>query len=219
MSESPHAPLPVICDRCRAEGLAGDDPFAAFGDLLDFAPVPRRPRVGGWTPEVQRAFVAALAITGSPRQAAFAVGRAANGFEQLKKARGNASFLAACERAVALAEEKARHRLAAGLDALARADASADPAAAPNLPAPIAPTPPPRPSPRPTASACAPRPSTAPSTAPRSRSSTPAARSARAASTTIASPSITSRAAAARRRPKPAATGSPIRMRSASPAP
>ena len=41
MTESPHRPPPplyVICDRCRAEGQAGEDPF---GDPLDFAPVPR----------------------------------------------------------------------------------------------------------------------------------------------------------------------------------
>jgi hypothetical protein len=56
-----HGPLPVICDRCRAEGLAGEDPFEAFGALLDFDPVPRRAhRADGWDAEVQRAYIAAL---------------------------------------------------------------------------------------------------------------------------------------------------------------
>jgi hypothetical protein len=76
MSDSP-APIPVVCDRCRAEGLAGDDPFEAFGDLLDFEPVPRRKaRADGWDAECQRAFVAALSLTGSVRAAARAVGKA-----------------------------------------------------------------------------------------------------------------------------------------------
>ena len=38
-------PFPVLCDRCRAEGLAGEAVFAGLaglGDLLDFEPVPRR---------------------------------------------------------------------------------------------------------------------------------------------------------------------------------
>ena len=65
-----HPPIPVICDRCRAEGFGNAEEFADFGDLLDFEPVPRRPRADGWTPEVQRAFIAALAVTGSDRQAA-----------------------------------------------------------------------------------------------------------------------------------------------------
>lgn len=33
---------PVICDHCRAEGLAGEGPFADFGAFFDFEPVPRR---------------------------------------------------------------------------------------------------------------------------------------------------------------------------------
>ena len=66
-------PFPVLCDRCRAEGLAGEAEFAELadlGDLLDFEPVPRRKRANGWDAEVQRAFIVALAVTGSDRQAA-----------------------------------------------------------------------------------------------------------------------------------------------------
>jgi hypothetical protein len=136
----PH-PIPVLCDRCRATGLPGAEPFTDFGDLLDFAPVPRRPRVGGWNPQVQRAFIAALALTGSPRQAAAAVCRAAFGVEQLRKASGSEGFNQAYDRALALAEEKGRHRLAANFAALATIEAAAHPGEhhAPTEAAPLAP--------------------------------------------------------------------------------
>jgi hypothetical protein len=48
-------PIPVICDRCRADGV-GEDPFEAFGALLDFEPVPKAKRADGWDEECQRAF-------------------------------------------------------------------------------------------------------------------------------------------------------------------
>ena len=41
-----HAPIPVICDRCRVQGTAGAENFTDVGDLLDFQPVPRRPCPG-----------------------------------------------------------------------------------------------------------------------------------------------------------------------------
>lgn len=109
------SPIPVICDRCRAEGFGDAEGFADFGDLLDFEPVPRRPRADGWTPEVQRAFIAALAVTGSDRQAARAVGKAQYGVEQLKKAKGNEGFMAAHARALAFAADDRNRRLAAGV--------------------------------------------------------------------------------------------------------
>jgi hypothetical protein len=112
------APVPVICDRCRAEGLGGAVPFLDLGDLLEFEPVPRRPRANGWTPEVQRHFIAALAVTGSDRQAAHAVGKAQFGVDQLKKAKGNEGFLAAHARALAMAADDKSRRLAAGLHAV-----------------------------------------------------------------------------------------------------
>lgn len=112
-------PFPVLCDRCRAEGLAGEAEFAelaGLGGLLDFEPVPRRvERAGGWTPEVQRAFVAALAVTGSDRQAAAVVGRAQFGVTQLCQAKGNEGFLAARARAKEIFQEKERVRRSDGL--------------------------------------------------------------------------------------------------------
>jgi hypothetical protein len=114
MSDSPNPstpPIPVICDKCRASGMAGDEAFAAVPDLLNFDPVPRRPHANGWTPEHQRAFVAALAISGSMRQAARYVGRAAYGAEQLRTAKGGRSFDAACEAAMELARDREIARL------------------------------------------------------------------------------------------------------------
>ena len=110
-----HPPIPVVCDRCRAEGFGGAEPFADLGGLLEFEPVPRRPRADGWTPELQRAFIAALAVTGSDRQAAHAVGKAQFGVEQLKKAKDNEGFLAAHAKAMAMAADDKSRRLAAGL--------------------------------------------------------------------------------------------------------
>ena len=37
--------VPVICDKCRAQGMAGDPAFAAIPDILAFDPVPRRAHV------------------------------------------------------------------------------------------------------------------------------------------------------------------------------
>nr|MBA3834916.1 hypothetical protein [Sphingomonas sp.] len=61
-----------------------------------------------WSPEHQRAFIAALAITGSPRQAARHVGRAQFGADQLRTAKGGRSFAAAWDSALDLARELAR---------------------------------------------------------------------------------------------------------------
>ncbi len=121
-------PFPVLCDRCRAEGLAGEAEFAelaGLGDLLDFEPVPRRvSRADGWTPEVQRAYVAALAVTGSERQAAHVVGRAQFGATQLRKAEGNESFLAACGKALEIWRERERVRRSDNLLAAAHGEAA-----------------------------------------------------------------------------------------------
>ena len=127
--EAPAAPvpaaIPVVCDTCRAAGHAGDPVFSAIPDILDFTPVPRRARVNNWTPEHQRAFIAALAITGSPRQAARALGRHAFGAEQLRRASGGKSFSDAWDAAMDLARERELARVHANL-----ADLSAEQQAA-----------------------------------------------------------------------------------------
>lgn len=113
-------PLPVICDRCRAEGSLGEANFAELGTLLDFEPVPRKKkRVDGWNAERQRAFVAALAVTGSHRRAAAVVGKAQFGVDQLFKSEGSESFRAACDAAMVIARETGSRRLASGLSAVA----------------------------------------------------------------------------------------------------
>jgi hypothetical protein len=125
-------PIPVICDRCRAEGLAGEDPFEAFGALLDFDPVPRRTtRADGWDAEVQRAFIAALSLTGSARQAARAVGKAAFGADQLRRVEGNEGFLAAWDEALEIAADERSRRLAEGLRAVAHEQSGWRPPAPP----------------------------------------------------------------------------------------
>lgn len=119
-SMHPPPPLYVICDRCRAEGQAGEDPFAAFGDLLDFDPVPRRAnRADGWTDEVQRAYIAALSLTGTDRAACRAVGKSTFGVNQLLDNPDSAGFRAAREQAQEIAGDERSRRLADGIRAIA----------------------------------------------------------------------------------------------------
>ncbi len=70
--------------------------------LAHFTPVPRaKPRSNGWTPQVQLAFIEALADTGSVKAAARAVGRAPEGAYQLRRHPQGAEFAAAWEAALA----------------------------------------------------------------------------------------------------------------------
>jgi hypothetical protein len=91
---------PVTCDRCRAEGLAGLGSFSAMKPLLDFDPVPRRARHDGWTPRRQRAFIAALAETGSVRQAAEAINMTPEGAYYLRRQPRSDAFRAAWDAAL-----------------------------------------------------------------------------------------------------------------------
>ena len=117
--------LPVVCERCKAEGAAGDDAFAGIPDILAFDPVPRRARADGWRPEHQRAFIAALAITGSPRAAARVIGKHEFGAQSLRKARGGKSFAEAWDAAIDLAREREFARLRENLGELATGTESA----------------------------------------------------------------------------------------------
>ena len=91
---------PIVCDRCRAEGIAGLGAFSAMKPLLDFKPVPRRARHDGWTPKRQRAFIAALAETGSVSQAAAAVNMSSEGAYYLRRQPGSDEFGAAWDSAL-----------------------------------------------------------------------------------------------------------------------
>jgi hypothetical protein len=71
-------------------------------DLIAFTPVPRRKdRSNGWKPEVQLAFIEALADTGSVKAACRAVGRADFGAYQLRRHPEAQEFSAAWDAALA----------------------------------------------------------------------------------------------------------------------
>ena len=71
--------------------------------LPDFTPVPRKcPRHDGWTPERQRAFIAALADTGCVKVAARMVNMAHASVYELRRQPGAESFRAAWDAAQAL---------------------------------------------------------------------------------------------------------------------
>ena len=66
----------------------------------DWVPVARRPRVGGWTAEKQRAFIAALASTASVTKAALAVNMSVQSCYDLRHAPNAQSFEAAWDSAL-----------------------------------------------------------------------------------------------------------------------
>lgn len=73
------------------------------GELPPFTPVPRQyQRHDGWTPERQRAFIEALADTGSVAAAARAVDMSSEGAYHLRRQPGAQEFRAAWEAALAL---------------------------------------------------------------------------------------------------------------------
>jgi hypothetical protein len=81
--------------------------------LLDFEPVPRRfKREDGWTPALQRIFIAKLAELGSVNAATEALGKNRYGVEKLYKSAGAESFRKAWDAAIALYEEREANRLA-----------------------------------------------------------------------------------------------------------
>ncbi len=89
--------------------LAADPEIAP---LLDFVPVPRQTRrANGWTDDLQRMFIAWLALYGSPGMACDELGMARSGVDKLFKSRGSDSFREAWAAAIAIAQR----RRAAGL--------------------------------------------------------------------------------------------------------
>jgi hypothetical protein len=92
------------------EELAADPEIAA---LLEFDPAPRKNRrKDGWTPPLQKRFVAYLAYTGSPTKAAEALSKNRHGVEKVYKSDGADSFRAAWDAAVALFIERDAERIA-----------------------------------------------------------------------------------------------------------
>jgi hypothetical protein len=94
------------------EELAADPEIAA---LLEFEPVPRRfKKEGGWSAEMQRLFIARLAVHGSPGKACDQVGMYRSGIDKLSKSPHAASFCDAWDGAVALAERRRVQAIADG---------------------------------------------------------------------------------------------------------
>jgi hypothetical protein len=86
-----------------------DPPFdpATFDPTeFEWRPVPRRARADGWTPEVQCAFIQALADTGMVEQAAQTVDRSVQSAYRLRRAPGGESFARAWSVALRDAAER-----------------------------------------------------------------------------------------------------------------
>ena len=113
LGEAPaSAPNPSAADvPAEAPPNPADDP--ALADLLAFEPVVRKvKRPDGWTPELQREFIARLARSGSPQQACTEMGKNVTGIQALYKVPAADSFRAAWDEALAIG------RTAQGLDAI-----------------------------------------------------------------------------------------------------
>jgi hypothetical protein len=92
------------------EDLTDDPEIAA---LLDFEPVPRSRVVeGAWTPELQREFIARLAVTGSVGRSAEEMGKTETGVRKLYRTPAGVSFRAAWNGAVELARKRKEARAA-----------------------------------------------------------------------------------------------------------
>jgi len=95
----PAAPASGDTDIPTFAELAADPEIAP---LLDFEPVPVQPRINGWDADAQKAFIALLAITGSRRLAADAIGRQASSIERILKRDDAEALRAAHDAALAL---------------------------------------------------------------------------------------------------------------------
>jgi hypothetical protein len=119
MSDSLNAPTPS--PSLEGRGDIGDIPDFAdlaldpeIAALLDFEPVPRKRNVeGGWTPELQREFIARLAVVGSPGRVCEEMGKTLTGMMKLYRSPLAASFRSAWHGAVELAKRRQAERVCA----------------------------------------------------------------------------------------------------------
>lgn len=88
----PPAPPATLWDEDDDEDDPPFDPATFDPTEFEWRPVPRRARADGWTPEVQCAFIQALADTGMVEQAAQAVDRSVQSAYRLRRAPGGESF-------------------------------------------------------------------------------------------------------------------------------
>lgn len=105
----PAAPEPAPAPPSVCDEDAPDPPFdpAAFDPAeFEWRPVARRPRADGWSPDVQRAFIQALADTGLVEHAARAVDMSVQSAYRLRRAPGGEGFARAWNAALAAAAER-----------------------------------------------------------------------------------------------------------------
>lgn len=100
------------------ESLIADPEIAA---LIEFEPAPVDPRPNGWDPDAQRALVALIALTGSQRRAAKAIGRHGSSLERIFDRDSGAPFKAAADAALDLYRRRHGIKLSHGLSAAAAA--------------------------------------------------------------------------------------------------
>ena len=113
MTNGPAAPAsgstPSPSPSLQGRGREVEDPEILA--LLDFEPVPRQREVeGGWTPELQREFIARLAVNGSARRTCDEMGKNQTGVMKLYRSPLGASFREAWDDAVALARRRTAER-------------------------------------------------------------------------------------------------------------
>lgn len=87
MTDPSHSDRPALPAAQPVTDAHGFDPTE-----FEWRPVPRRPRADGWTPEVQRAFIEALARTGLVEQACLEVDRSVRSAYSLRNAPGGEGF-------------------------------------------------------------------------------------------------------------------------------
>lgn len=112
MSDEPHPSAPAPRDSAALPATQPELDDNGYNPAdYDWIPVARRPRVGGWTAEKQRAFIQALAATASVTQAALSVNMSPRSCYDLRNAPDGANFAAAWDTAVRQAAFQLADRL------------------------------------------------------------------------------------------------------------
>jgi len=102
--------------------------------FIAFTPVPLRVRADGWSPQLQLAFVRALAEGAKPGEAARALGKNRQNAYALRRRPGAESFAAAWDEAVAFARHRRVERASQERQERQRSGPDFSPYGKPNLP-------------------------------------------------------------------------------------